>query len=111
MLPGHNRSDDLHAGLPGDARHHVVKLQIHLHQRLLHVLDLCGTELQQTLTLPHVRAQCDNLLPGLKTRAQQAVFMQLLQSLCIVKVCISARKRLRIACVDENHLKAVRTGE
>ena len=75
-LPGHNGSDDLHAGLAGDIRHDMVQLQVHLHQGLLHVLDLRGTKLKQTLTLTHVRAQCDNLLPGPEARAQQAVFMQ-----------------------------------
>ncbi len=36
-----NRADDLHAGSAGDVLHDMMQLQIHLHQRLLHVLDMC----------------------------------------------------------------------
>jgi hypothetical protein len=57
-LPGYDRADDGHAGRTGDVGHHVMKLQVHLHQRLLHVLDVRGGIVQQSLAL----AQCDG--PG-----------------------------------------------
>jgi hypothetical protein len=34
-----DRADDLHAGDAGDVADDVMKLQVHLHERLLHVLD------------------------------------------------------------------------
>ena len=38
---GDDRADDLHAGSAGDVLHDMMQLQVHLHQRLLHVLDMC----------------------------------------------------------------------
>ena len=39
-LAGHDRPDDGHAGDAGDVGYHVMQLQVHLHQRLLHVLNV-----------------------------------------------------------------------
>ena len=39
-LAGHDGADDAQAGRPGDVRDDVVELQVHLRQRLLHVLDV-----------------------------------------------------------------------
>src|SRR3546814_5287367 len=39
-LPHHNGPDDPHAGYAGNIRDDVMKFYIHLHQRLLHVLDV-----------------------------------------------------------------------
>lgn len=39
----HNHgADDPHSGLAGDVGHHVMELNDHLHQRLLHMLDVRG---------------------------------------------------------------------
>jgi hypothetical protein len=38
-LASQDGPDDAHAGRAGDVGHDVVQLQVHLHQRLLHVLE------------------------------------------------------------------------
>ena len=45
---GKDRADDAHAGRAGDVGDDVVELQIHLSQRLLHVLDVEAGVFQQT---------------------------------------------------------------
>jgi hypothetical protein len=40
---------DPHAGHAGDIGDNVVKLQVHLHQRLLHVVDMSGCVFHQPL--------------------------------------------------------------
>lgn len=39
-LAGDNRPDDPHAGGPGNVGDHMVQLQVHVGERLLHVLDM-----------------------------------------------------------------------
>src|SRR5215216_1234579 len=51
MLTGHNRSHDLHPRRPGNVRAHVMQLQMHLHQRFLHVLDVSGGILPEALAM------------------------------------------------------------
>jgi hypothetical protein len=53
-LAGYEGTDDPHASGAGYIRYHVMQLQIHLHERLLHVLDVRGRMVQQPLALPQV---------------------------------------------------------
>lgn len=68
--------DNTHARGPGDVGDDVVQLHIHLHQRLLHVLNMRCRVLDQSLTLPHIGAQRGD--PGLraKTASQETVAVQ-----------------------------------
>ena len=54
---GDDRANDAHAGEPGNVRDDVVQLDVHLHERLLHVLNVRGRVVDQPLTMPQVRAQ------------------------------------------------------
>ena len=56
-LAGKNRADDPQAGRASDVGDDVVELEIHLCQRLLHVLDMRCCVLKQTLALTHVGTQ------------------------------------------------------
>ena len=56
-LAGHDRPDDAHAGRARDVRDDVMELQVHLRQRLLHVLDVGGGIVQQPLALAQIGAQ------------------------------------------------------
>ena len=47
-------ADDAHAGFARHVGHHVMELNVHLHQRLLHVLDMCRRVVQQPVPLPQV---------------------------------------------------------
>ena len=49
-------ADDPHPGLAGHVGHHVMELDVHLHQRLLHMLDVRRTVVQQALTLAQIGA-------------------------------------------------------
>src|ERR1700691_4181164 len=65
-LAGNNRADDPQAGRASDVGDDVVELEIHLCQRLLHMLDMRGRVLKQTLTLTHVGTQLGDLAFGSK---------------------------------------------
>lgn len=54
----------------GDIGDDVVELKIHLGQRLLHMLDVRGRVLQQTLALTHIGSQFGNLPFGPKAGPQ-----------------------------------------
>ncbi len=51
-LPRDDGAEDAHPGDASDVGDHVVQLQIHLHQRLLHVLNMRGRVLNEALTQP-----------------------------------------------------------
>jgi hypothetical protein len=60
-LTGDEGADDGHAGHPGDIRDNVMELKIHLHQRLLPVLDMRGGRVKQPFALPQVGTQRGDL--------------------------------------------------
>lgn len=53
-LAGHDGPDDLHAGDTCDVLNDVMQLYVHLHQCLLHVLDVGRRVFQQALALPQI---------------------------------------------------------
>jgi hypothetical protein len=66
-------------GRAGDVSDDVVELKIHLRHGLLHMLDVRGRVLQQTLALTHVGSQRHNLSFGSKAGPQQSKRMKPLQ--------------------------------
>ena len=52
-LACYQRAHDPHAGHAGDVGDDVMELEIHLHERLLHVLDMRGSVIQ----MPFPQAQ------------------------------------------------------
>ena len=56
-----------------------MQLDVHLHQGLLHVLDVRGCILDQPLPLAQVGAQCHHVLTRLEAAAQQTELMKLLE--------------------------------
>ena len=69
-LAGHDGADDAQAGRAGDVGDDVVQLQVHLRQRLLHVLDVRRGVVQQALALAQVGAQRGDL--GLRAGSWRA---------------------------------------
>jgi hypothetical protein len=57
VLAGDDGPHDLHSGHPSDICHHMMQLQVHLHECFLHVLDVRRRLLQQALALTEVRAE------------------------------------------------------
>ena len=50
-------ADDPHPGFARHIGHHVIELDVHLHQRLLHMLDVRRTVVEQALALAQIGAQ------------------------------------------------------
>ncbi len=80
----------------------MVQLQVHLRQRLLHVLDVRGGAIEQTLALAQVVAQRRDLGVRAEAGAQQPVFMQPLQPLGVADVGLAPRHVLGVAGVDQH---------
>src|ERR1700751_98395 len=57
-------ADDPHPGFARHVGHHVMELDVHLHPRLLHMLDVRRTVVQQALTLAQIGAQRRQLTLG-----------------------------------------------
>ena len=84
----------------------MVELEVHLGQRLLHVLNMRGRILEQTLALTYVGTQRDEMTFGPKAGAQQTVRMKPLQPLCIADVGFAPGHVLGVAGIDKEHRKA-----
>ena len=82
-LTSQNGFDDLHSGLSGDVGNHIGKLQIHLGQGLLHLLDMRGSIANQIHPLPNIAAQSTYLFGRTKGTFQKAVGVEPLQPLAI----------------------------
>jgi hypothetical protein len=59
--------DNPHAGRAGDIGDDVMELQVHLHQGLLHMLDMGGGVFHQPFPLAQIGAQGRNL--GIRSEA------------------------------------------
>jgi hypothetical protein len=92
-------------GRPGDVRDDVVDLQVHLGQRLLHVLDVRGRVIQQALALAQVGPQCGDLTLGTEAAPEQTILVQALQPLSIADVALAPRDVLGVAGVDQHDLE------
>jgi hypothetical protein len=99
---------DLHPGQTRDVRDHVVELDVHEHERLLHVLDVRGGVLDDALSMTKQRTQSSDALTRSKTGAQQTVLVELLQPLRVVHVGLATRDILGVARVDQEDLEASR---
>ena len=55
VYPLDDRADDAHPGEPGDVAYDVVQLDVHLHERLLHVLDVRRPVVDQAFAVTQVR--------------------------------------------------------
>ena len=102
-LAGHDRADDAHACGAGDVRHDMMQLQVHLRERLLHVLDMRGGVVQQPLALAQVVPQRRNPELRTETRPQQPMLVQPLQPLGVGHVGLAAGHVLGVAGVDQRH--------
>ena len=101
-----DRAEDAHPGRTRDVGHGMVQLQIHLHQRLLHVLNVRGRVLDEPLAQPQIGAQLDDRLAWTEAAAQQPVLVQLLEPLRVVDVRLPPRHLLDVARIDQHDLEA-----
>lgn len=101
-------TDDPHARRTRDVGDDMMQLQVHLHQRLLHVLDVSGGILGEPFPLPHVGAQGGDLRLRAETAAEQAVGMQLAQPSRVAHIGFAAWHVLGVAGIHKNDLEATR---
>ena len=107
MLACKDVSDNLHASHPGDIREYVGQGQVHLGERLLHVLNMRRAVLHQHLAMVYQTAQSHNLLRWSEGRTQQAISMQLLDPLAVQNIRLSPRNILQMPGIDQIDPKAV----
>ena len=91
-----------HPGHAGDVRNDVMEVQVHLGQRLLHVLNVGGRVIEQPLTLAQVCAQSGDLALRPEAAPQQPVLMQALQPLCVADVGLVSRDVLGVASIHQH---------
>jgi hypothetical protein len=65
---------------PRDIRHNMMPLQVHLHQRLLHVLDMRSGRVQLPLPLAQIGTKRGGLAFWMEAGAQESIFGQAAQS-------------------------------
>ena len=106
-LAGEYCADDPQTSRAGDVGDDVVELKVHLCQRLLHVLDMGGRILEQTLALTHVCTQLGDLAFEPKAGTQQTVRMKPLQPLRIADIGLASGHVLGIARIDDEHSKKI----
>ena len=104
--PGDDVTDNAQPGDAAEIAEHGRELEVHLQQRLLHALDMCGGALHQGLAVAQIRAQGGDGGGGAETAAQQADAVQLLDPLAVHDVALPPRDVLHVMRVDEHHLEA-----
>src|SRR6516164_2226254 len=78
-----------------------MNLQIHLIQRLLHVLEVDGGQLNQVVSMPPQRADGADFLVGAERTAQKTYGVQMLNPLAVFHVGLSARHVFQVLSVDQ----------
>jgi len=73
-LAGHDGLDDGHAAEPGDVRKNVMNLQIHLGQRLVHMLHMRGGALDQAGAVTAQGTEGADLALGPERCLQQLIY-------------------------------------
>ncbi len=95
-------------GFASDVGDRVAELDVHLHQRRLHVLYAARLIAQQHRALPRVGAQHAHRFARPIGAAQQTVAQQLLQPLAIQHIALTAADVLDVPGIDQQHFNAAR---
>lgn len=90
----------------GDVADHLVELEVHLGQRLLHALNHGGAIADEGVAVTDVAAQDADLVVGAEGGREQPEGVQLLQPLAVLDVALSRGDVLDVARVDEPHLES-----
>ena len=106
MVATDDGADDPQSGGAGDVGDDVVKLHVHLHERLLHVLNVGGGVLHEAFAMAQVRAQPRHPVARAEAATQQAMLVQLLEPLGILHIGFAARDVLDVARIHQEDLEA-----
>ena len=107
-LTGHDGAQDRLARDAGHVGDDGGQLDVHLHQRFLHVLHAARLGAQDGATLAHQGAQRAHRVARAEGSAQQAVAHQLLQPLAVQDIALAAGHVLDVLRVDQQHREAAR---
>jgi hypothetical protein len=91
---------------PVMSEYDVVKLHVHLHERLLHVLNVGGGILDQAFAMAQIGPQPHHSVARAEAAPQQAVLVELLEPLGILHIGFAARDMLDVARIHEQDLEA-----
>src|SRR5271157_2188386 len=89
----------------GDVAEHMVELQVHLAERLLHVQDVLGSHLQQAATVPPQGTKGTDRLGWPEARPQQPDRVQILDPLAVGYIALASGHTLQIVRVDQIDLE------
>jgi hypothetical protein len=103
--PGQDVPHDRQAGDAGDVAEHILQLQVHLGQGLLHAINAGGGGFHQGLAVAHIAAQCYDLASRTKTRMEQTDAMEFLQPLAVLDVGLAPAHVMHLVGVDQHHLQ------
>ena len=104
--PGHDVAKDAQAGNAADVADHEMKLQVHLHEGLLHALNTGARRLNQGLAVSHVAAQRRDVRSRSEASAKQANAVKLLKPLGVRDIAFAAGHVLDVPRVHEEHLES-----
>jgi hypothetical protein len=93
----HNR----HACLARNIGDHVMKLHVHVIERLLHPLDLSCAFFDERLSMTRIGPQLSDSGSRPEARSKQAKRMQFLQPLAIQDVALASGHVASVSCVHE----------
>jgi hypothetical protein len=103
-----DRIQDRQAGDTGQVADHVMKVQVHLRERLLHVLHVPCGRFDQHVPMPQIGPQGADLVRRPERSAKQSHRVQVLQPLAVEHVALAAGHVLHVAGVDQADLKSPR---
>ena len=103
---GYDIADDEHAGHTGRLAEHLVELEIHHFQRLVHPQYLFGGSSSKCCTMPPISTHFRNLLGRKEATLQQAKSMQLAKPPAIPYIGLATRDVLGMAGIDQANVKA-----
>src|SRR5690606_39152366 len=99
--------DDGNAGVSLAIADHIVQLDVHLLERLLHPLDRSGHLADQGLSLPYIISEFPGQVVGLETAIEQAKRVELLQPPGIAHIALPTRHVLHMPRVHQIYFKAI----
>src|SRR5262249_23768286 len=94
------------AGQACDVRSDMMQLHMHLHQGLLHMLDMWRGIPHQHIALTHIASEDADVIVRPKRGTQQPDTMQLLNPLTIDHVSLASRPKSRVAVTRGNSRSA-----
>src|SRR5882724_8974406 len=89
----------------GDVAEHMVELQVHLAERLLHVQNVLGSHLQQAATVPPQGTKGTDRIRWPEARPQQPDRVQILDPLAVTYVALPSGHTLQIMRIDQIDLE------